>query len=88
MAKIKHQGISRNRLSREPLEKKFADEWEKIAPTTLGYLLCGQDRSFHDYTQHDAAVAATIIQWLGSPVGEAFVRETLAISDPKKVGVR
>lgn len=59
------------------MEKKFADAWEEQAPRTIGYLLCGQDRHFHDYTQRDAEVAATIIQWLGSPVGESFVREVL-----------
>lgn len=77
MKKIKHYGLSRNRLSREPLEKEFADAWGNIAPDTLGYLLCGQERLKHEYTQRDAEVAATIIQWLGSPVGESFIREIL-----------
>jgi len=77
MSNIVHEGISRHRLEQNPLEKKFAEEWDKKAPLTLGYLLCGQDRHFHDYTQRDAEVAATIIQWLGSPVGESFVRDVL-----------
>ena len=77
MGKIKHHGVSRHRLLQNPLEQKFADGWEKMAPTTLGYLLCGQDSNFHDYTERDAEVAATMIQWLGSPVGESFVREIL-----------
>ena len=77
MEKIKHHGISRHRLSQNPLEHKFADAWEKMAPLTLGYLLCGQDCNPHDYTERDAEVAATMIQWLGSPVGESFVREVL-----------
>lgn len=77
MDNIKHHGLSRYRLEQNPLEKKFADAWEEQAPRTLGYLLCGQDRSNHDYSERDAAVAATIIQWLGSPVGESFVREVL-----------
>jgi hypothetical protein len=73
----KHHGLSRNRLPREPLEKLFADEWEKIAPTTLGHLLCGQDSCRHEYSQRDATVAATIVQWIGSPVGSDFVRGIL-----------
>lgn len=77
MEDTKHHGLSRYRLAQNPLEKKFADAWEEQAPRTLGYLLCGQDRNFHDYTQRDAEVAATIIQWLGSPVGESFAREVL-----------
>lgn len=77
MDNIKHHGLSRYRLEQNPLEKKFADAWEEQAPRTLGYLLCGQDRSNHDYSERDAVVAATIIQWLGSPVGESFVREVL-----------
>jgi hypothetical protein len=74
---IKHVGLSSHRLASNPLEAKFASAWKKMAPTTLGYLLCGQNRSFHDYSERDAVVAATVIQWLGSPVGESFVREVL-----------
>jgi hypothetical protein len=71
----KHEGISVHRLPREPLEAAYAEAWKKKAPTTLGYLLCGQERAQHDYSQRDATVAATIIQWLGSPVGSSFVEE-------------
>lgn len=71
----KHEGINTHRLSREPLEAAFAKGWSEQAPTTLGYLLCGQERDAHDYSQRDATVAATIIQWLGSPVGSSFVDE-------------
>lgn len=44
----------------------------------LGYLLYGQDTSNHAVTRVDATNAATIIQWLGSPVGQKFVDECLA----------
>lgn len=74
---IKHEGISRHRLEFSPLEALYAEEWEKQAPGTLGYLLCGQDKDFHDYTERDAQVAATIIQWLGSPVGSSFVSDVV-----------
>ena len=74
---IKHEGISRHRLESNPLEAAYAKAWEEKAPTTLGYLLCEQDRSRHDYSERDAEVAATIIQWLGSPVGSFFVSDVL-----------
>lgn len=74
---MKHHGISRHRLSSNPLERAYSDAWEEEAPGTLGFLLCGQDKGAHDYTQRDAEVAATIIQWLGSPVGSRFVEEVL-----------
>lgn len=76
--KTQHVGINAARIEREQLEKAFADEWKKRAPCTLGYLLCGQERDTHDYSQRDATVAATIIQWLGSHVGLNFVEEVMA----------
>lgn len=84
----KHEGISRHRLDSNPLEALYSEEWEKQAPGTLGYLLCGQERGQHDYTQRDATVAATIIQWLGSPVGSSFVADTLEKHAKNELKVR
>ena len=36
----------------------------------------GMDEA-RDITQRDATVAATIIQWLGSPIGQDFVLDVL-----------
>ena len=72
---IKHIGINAHRIPREESERQFAYAWQKRAPNTLGYLLCGQDRHDHDYSERDAQVAATIIQWLGSAVGSGFIDE-------------
>jgi hypothetical protein len=75
---IRHEGLSRHRLASNPLEKAFAEAWEEQAPRTLGYLLYGQDCFTHtQVTQREAEVAATIIQWLGSPVGSSFVADVL-----------
>jgi len=74
---IKHEGLWTNRLSREPLEQAFAEEWKRIGPNTLPYLLYGQDKSRHALKPKDARIAATIIQWLGSPCGEEFIRDVL-----------
>ena len=73
--KIKHKGISRHRLDSNPREKVFAEEWAKIAPDSLGYMLYGQDKLAHNVTPRDATIVATVIQWLGSPVGQHFVEE-------------
>jgi hypothetical protein len=74
---IRHEGINKNRLSREPLEARFAEAWKREAPRVLGYILCGPDRNHHDFSQRDAEVAASIIQWLGSHVGSCFVTEVM-----------
>jgi hypothetical protein len=73
-----HQGLNRHRLAQHALEKAFADRWEKEAPNTLGYLIGDV------YTPRDEEVAATIIQWLGSPVGQWFIRDVLAVPVSKE----
>lgn len=71
---IKHEGLHPRRLSRESVEDRLAKAWAEEAPRTLPYLLHGQDRNDHiDLTQAEATVAATVIQWLGSPIGQAFL---------------
>ena len=73
------QGINAHRLSREPREKQFADAWAKANRDNqlLRYIL---DRS-HDNrgryfpSEVEQEVAATIIQWLGSPVGQGFLED-------------
>ena len=80
--KIKHEGINVHRLKGNPLEAKFAEAWKKEADRgLLGLLLCTCHHRNHEhrYSQRDATVAATIVQWLGSPVGEYFVRQVLGI---------
>ena len=81
--KKKFQGISANRYAREPLEKLFAEMWQKQNNeslnhrTTLDYIWSEkleqhnpQERSNEDYKK-----AATLIQWLGSTVGQCFLRD-------------
>jgi hypothetical protein len=80
---MKHEGLSTHRLSSNPMEAAYAEAWRKEAPGTLPYLLHGQDKHDHDLTQQEATIAATIIQWLGSPVGQYFVDEVLAKSGRK-----
>ncbi len=85
---MKHEGVSIHRLSTNRLEALYAEAWSEQAPHTLGYLLCGQDRWQHDYSQRDATVAATIVQWLGSPVGSSFVEEVLRKHEAERVAAK
>lgn len=86
---IVHAGIHVHRLPGNPLEKVFAECWSKLADGYLETLLYGPNKdSEEDYNlQRDAIVSATLIQWLGSPVGQGFleeVREKLVKKDKKK----
>lgn len=66
-----HKGILAWRTTRNPKEKSFADVWDKYADNILPELLVGDG----SITQRDATLAATLIQWLGSPVGQYFLYE-------------
>ena len=76
------KGLSVHRLRDNPEEKRFAEAWaawNRGGPggrTTLAYLL----DSRQEHTGHppepdvrDQIVAATVVQWLGSPVGQDFL---------------
>jgi hypothetical protein len=74
---VVHEGFSAHRLKQNPLEAAYAKAWAEQAPHTLGWLLKNYDTEQVDYSPRDAQVAATMIQWLGSPVGSSFVAEVL-----------
>lgn len=76
--KIKHEGLHKHRiklvLNRQ--EKQFAILWKCWCEERrqLGHLL-GDGMTPAKFTQRDAEVAATCIQWLGTPIGEDFLRQ-------------
>ena len=82
---IQHAGRSEYRLDlrcENPREVVFAEAWKKenaIIPGRgdgrLELLLCsnGDGRVFGQLTQEEATAAATVVQWLGSPVGWNFL---------------
>ncbi len=85
---IKHVGNCPERRNIwNPEEVVYADEWEKVnqnQPGTngrLGYLemLLNQFDDSHigvsSISQRDAFVAATIIQWLGTNIGQCFIEQ-------------
>ena len=87
MPRIKEKGLYTHRFKDNPDERKFAKEWDKkcnspFAGNLLKYLLSPKHHKLAELEQpsdRDRTVAATIIQWLGSPVGQNFL-ETCGFS--------
>lgn len=72
----KFKGLHTYRFKENPEEKRFAEAWAKNNP--LPWLLDErrlQTGRPEDPSDRDTVVAATVIQWLGSPVGQAFLRD-------------
>lgn len=70
---MKARGLHSHRLKREPEEKRFAEAWDR--EDVLKHLLGDGIDAVRDIGPRDEVVAATVIQWLGSPVGQSFLRE-------------
>ena len=79
--KSKHRGLHIYRFKDNPKEKAFAEAWEleNERGHILDYLLHvgtnAQTGRPLECTEREALVAATVIQWLGSPVGQHFLEE-------------
>lgn len=74
---MKRKGLNTHRFRDNPEEKRFAEAWDEAQRgKTLAYLLCTGDQRFPvEATEREHEVAATVIQWLGSPVGQAWLRD-------------
>ena len=74
-----HVGVSPHRLRDNPREKEFADAWRAANErgSLLDYLLHHPERGGRpqESTPEEDRVAATVIQWLGSPVGQNFLAD-------------
>lgn len=88
----KNTGINAQRFSREPLEKLFAEEWDKInrlvhgSRPTLPYLLAPDDQYCPgEPSDEKYKLAATVIQWLGSPCGQGFIEDVIQKARDKKI---
>jgi hypothetical protein len=70
-----NKGLHQHRVTIEPEEKVFALYWEdqNVHHKTLDYLL-GDGLKPNTPTDREREVAATVIQWLGSPVGQGFLK--------------
>jgi len=79
-----YKGMHTWRFKDNPLEKRFAQQWQECnsSPTTefrtLGYLF-SKENQLEFVSERDALVAATVIQWLGSPVGTWFLADALGV---------
>ena len=76
---MKNKGLSQYRFKQNPKEKRFAEAWESENSNSrraLEYMLAMDcNHPAGEVTDRDRMVAATVIQWLGSPVGQCFLRD-------------
>ena len=80
--KPRPKGLHVYRFRDNPEEKRFSDAWlaeteREMGTSILAYLMNtgAQDYRPADPSERDQVVAATVIQWLGSPVGQGFLRD-------------
>lgn len=76
---MKNAGLHQHRFRDNPEEQRIAKAWGRLNDlgSNLDYLL--DDRADRlgpppPCSPRDRVIAATIIQWLGSPVGQGFLR--------------
>jgi hypothetical protein len=89
---MKNKGKSQYRFKDNPLEREFAKSWEEMnidhagrldGKGTLDYMLAEHINDPRgEVTSRDRMVAATVIQWLGSPVGQSFLGQMGNIRKP------
>jgi selenophosphate synthetase-related protein len=76
-----YRGYHTHRFQDNPLEERFALAWQEVNGgkySTLGYMFSTSNELKYVELE-DAKRAATVIQWLGSPVGTNFLAEVLNI---------
>lgn len=71
--RIVHEGVFSHRVRANELEAKFQDAWKKEQEDNRLAWLLGDGREMGSVSQRDAIVAATVVQWLGSSVGQEFL---------------
>jgi hypothetical protein len=72
---LKNKGLHTYRLKDNPEEKRFAEAWDRQDQLGRNLTRLLDERSPRTPTPRDVTVAATVIQWLGSPVGQCFLRD-------------
>ena len=92
----KFKGFSAHRYNREPLEKLFAECWQEentqlaVRNCTLDHLLQKMVTNGDIYyaerqTKEIHKIPATLIQWLGSSVGQGFLRTVIEKAMKQKI---
>lgn len=82
---LEHESYSPERLKYGVEERVFLERWKKRnrrvpginrGYTLLEHILCKGDQAFPEQvSQRDAYVAASVIQWLGTNCGKAFLAD-------------
>ena len=87
--KKKYKGKHADRYGREPLEEIFAQLWqERDEPGQqpfLGWLLSTNYHEPENVSERDYLVAATVVQWFGSTVGQGFLRNVFEAARNKNL---
>ena len=76
MNTMAHKGLHTHRLTDNPEEKRFAEAWndQNKYGRILEYLLSTHPNNHPVMVnEQEESIAATVIQWLGSPVGQSFL---------------
>lgn len=72
------RGLHEHRFEDNPEEQRFAEAWANKNHNgrhLADLLTCIPVRQPPAPSERDEQVAATVIQWLGSPVGQGFLRD-------------
>ena len=95
MKKVKkhYQGMSPHRYKDNPLELAFAVAWQEMNEDSRGgpndihshlaYLMDHRGEPKPPLTDRDRKIAATVFQWLGSPVGKGVLLDLLSSKEAK-----
>ena len=75
---MENVGLNIHRLADNPLELAYAREWDRlnINYDILAWII-GEGNTKGNPSERDYQIAATVIQWLGSPIGRNFVEDVL-----------
>ena len=84
---LRVKGKHTHRFAQNPCERTAAYRWNQLNRKpgigTLDYIM-GDGQETGHVSDRDHLVAATVIQWLGSPVGQGFVRDLVESFDAIK----
>lgn len=89
MSDRKHEGINAHRFADNPEELRFAQAWQAEhawgrGDGLLPWIMSNDDRPAV-LTDRDEVVAASVVQWLGSPVGRHFLARLGYVKEPSDV---
>jgi hypothetical protein len=77
------KSLKQHRFKINPLEEHFVDEFlkENSEANDMNFIVFGQKPDSNipkDYlSEREEAIVISVIQWLGSPVGQSFYKRTI-----------